>query len=200
MAIVQFARRGKAVKFTGANSAELISMLADHQIVDQCTVSMVDLGGGAWSVRHTQAGEPTYPLIHSMVAGQWLVVEMNLLVTSVGDTEFALYFQQYPEMAGQMAAAGAFRQSFGARAVVVPAAVNLAPATRSVAVTWPRALPAGTGSAYDVDICPDTALSVGSPYAFGVTGKTETGCTLTYTNASLIVTLGAGTVDLFPTK
>lgn len=193
-----------------SNSAELIAALTDHQTFDNCTITIVSETGGELRLQHNPYGfnQPLFTINN----GRWLIVEgVNVAAADILTSEYNLIYRTLSQSVANIVATSTFTDAVsglvatgvrafgGTRAVGIPAAVSLTPATRTVAVTWPRPLPAAWGSTYDVDINPDVGLLTG-PYTYAVSAKTSTGCTLSYTNATLIAALAAGTVDLTASK
>lgn len=195
------------LQYTGSNKSDVLAMMMLG--TSDTIVSVSEAPNGLWRVGDGSGNErvmsPTNYVVVSTGGG--------LAGTDVHSaTEFTNFYTDLPDglvtpIVGTSAfstavasgAASAVRAFGGTRAVGIPAAVSLTPGTRTVAVTWPRALPTAWGSSYDVDISPDVGLLT-APYTYAVTGKTSTGCTLNYTNAALIVSLAAGTVDLTASK
>lgn len=205
----------------GGNIAEIVSMFADHQTLDGgCTVSAVNTAPGQWSIMHTYPGGSAqfFGLVYE---GHWVILDNPFSINSVPDNQLAYYYRTSEQSGALLASTASMQAAFaaavgtvrafgGQKAAIIPAGASLTPATRTVAVAWPRTLPAswaansdGTGGTYDVDIVPDVTmlqLQLAGTLTYGITGKTRTGCTLTYTNAGLILSLSTGTVDLTASK
>lgn len=194
MATTSYTLRLRGVKFTGSNSAEVLTLFADHAVQDNCTPTLKGVVGSVATWQHNPQGGPNEDLCYATVGRSVIMNGTNLFTYDATDTDIGYYLQT-----GDAFLIGAGGNSgqrlLAAKTAQIPAAVSLAAGTRSVAVVWPYTLPTAS---YAVDICPDTALSVGAPYTYAATNKTATGFDLTYTNSALILSLGAGTVDLYP--
>jgi hypothetical protein len=198
------------IQYTGNNKAAILAFVAAG--TTENVVSITEAPNGLWLIGSDVGAKSLSP-------NEFVVCQQGGGISSMqahAPVEFGNLYIDLPDgvstaMSGSTvfntavstAAVSAVRAFGGTKAVGIPAAVSLTAGTRSVAVTWPRALPSswatgGVGN-YDVDINPDVGLLAG-PYTYAVSAKTLTGCTLSYTNASLVAALAAGTVDLTASK
>lgn len=199
-------QRFETMQYTGSNKADILAMMNSAVGIENAVTHHE--AGPTWFIQ--DGGSSTTMNVGDLVVVDRLGTIGNVYTTPTsGDISAA--FSTPAELIAALSADPAFATAAGAsvrayggtKAAGIPAAVSLAPGTRTVAVTWPRTLPASWATAgvgnYDVDISPDVGL-LSASYTYSVTGKTLTGCTLNYTNAALILSLAAGTVDLTASK
>lgn len=199
------------LQYTGSNKAAILALIAAG--TNENVVGLTEAPNGLWLIGSEIGAKSISPNefvvcqqgggLSSMLSHA--PVEFgNLYIDLPDGMSTALSGSSVFSSAVGAAAASNLRAFGGTRAVGIPASgVSLTPGTRTIAVTWPRTLPAswatnGVGT-YDVDISPDVGLLTG-PYTYAVTAKTLTGCILQYTNATAVVGLAAGTVDLTASK
>lgn len=111
MTVTQFGRRILGVKYQqGVNEAEVLSLFADHQVTDACTVTLGTVTDGFLPIYHTLPGGGGTALYTVAMTGNWLVIDnsLNQIASGYSDAIVAAMFRTMGQSAAAIAATTEF--------------------------------------------------------------------------------------------